>query len=36
MEKCGICKGDVERQPHVTKDGKCDICGEKLALEKKK
>lgn len=32
MVKCGICGGDVPRQPHVTDDGKCDQCNKKLEM----
>jgi hypothetical protein len=33
MEKCGICGGDVPKQPSITKDGKCDACHKKLELK---
>ena len=32
MEKCGVCGHDVERQPRITAEGKCDTCGAKLAM----
>lgn len=39
MVKCGVCGGDAPRQPSVTEEGKCDLCGKKFILaeeEKKK
>jgi hypothetical protein len=33
MEKCGICGGDVPKQPSITKDGKCDACHKKLEVK---
>ena len=35
-EKCGICGGDVPKQPSITKDGKCDACHKKLVLAEEK
>ena len=32
--KCGICGAEVPEQPKVTADGKCPICGVKLAPAK--
>ena len=32
MEKCGVCGHDVERQPRITAEGKCDACGAKMAM----
>jgi len=36
MVKCGVCGGDAPRQPNVTDDGKCDLCGKKFVLEEEK
>jgi hypothetical protein len=38
MVKCGICGGKAPKQPCITEEGKCDICGKKVVLteEKKK
>ncbi|MDD3041570.1 MAG: hypothetical protein PHV51_05970 [Methanosarcinaceae archaeon] len=39
MVKCGICGGEAPKQPGITEEGKCDICGKKVTLaeeEKKK
>ena len=38
MPKCGICGGDAPKQPCITEDGKCDLCGRNVVLaeEKKK
>ncbi|MDY6908475.1 MAG: hypothetical protein SWC40_00740 [Thermodesulfobacteriota bacterium] len=30
MPKCGICGGEAPRQPCITEDGKCDLCGKKV------
>lgn len=32
MEKCGVCGHDVEKQPQITAEGKCDACGARLAM----
>jgi phosphoribosylaminoimidazole (AIR) synthetase len=32
MVKCAICGGEAPKQPCVTDDGKCDLCGKKLDL----
>ena len=32
MPECGICGGDAPKQPCVTEDGKCDVCGKELIL----
>ncbi|WP_292464459.1 hypothetical protein [Methanolobus sp.] len=32
MEKCGVCNQDVEKQPQITAEGKCDTCGAKLTM----
>ncbi|MGM0771094.1 MAG: hypothetical protein ACQESU_05750 [Halobacteriota archaeon] len=34
MVKCAICGGEAPRQPSVTDEGKCDLCGKKLELAK--
>lgn len=36
MPKCGICGGDALKQPFITEDGKCDLCGRKVVLEEEK
>jgi hypothetical protein len=36
MPKCGICGGDAPKQPCITEDGKCDLCGRKVVLEEEK
>jgi len=36
MEKCGVCGGDVPKQPSITKDGKCDACHKKLEVKEEK
>jgi rRNA maturation endonuclease Nob1 len=30
--KCGICGGDAPRQPSITEEGTCDLCGKKVML----
>jgi phosphoribosylaminoimidazole (AIR) synthetase len=35
MPKCGICGGEAPKQPCITEDGKCDLCGKKVALAEK-
>ena len=32
MPKCGICGGEAPKQPCITEDGKCDLCGKKVVL----
>jgi hypothetical protein len=32
--KCGLCGGEVNEQPKITADGKCSVCGAKLAVAK--
>jgi DNA-directed RNA polymerase subunit RPC12/RpoP len=32
MVKCGICGGEAPRQPGITDEGTCDICGKKVML----
>jgi hypothetical protein len=32
MPECGICGGEAPRQPCITEDGKCDLCGKKVIL----
>jgi DNA-directed RNA polymerase subunit RPC12/RpoP len=34
LVKCGLCGGEVKEQPKITADGKCSVCGAKLAVEK--
>lgn len=36
MPKCGLCGGDAPKQPCITEDGKCTVCGRpaKLAEDK--
>jgi hypothetical protein len=36
MEKCGVCGGDVPKQPSIAKDGTCDACHKKLVPEEEK
>jgi hypothetical protein len=28
--KCGLCKKEVDKQPMITAEGKCSVCGAKL------
>jgi phosphoribosylaminoimidazole (AIR) synthetase len=35
MVKCAICGGEAPKQPCVTDEGKCDLCGKKLGLVEK-
>lgn len=30
MVKCGICGGEAPKQPCITEDGKCDLCGKEV------
>ena len=32
MVKCGICGGEAPKQPCITEEGNCDLCGKKVAL----
>jgi phosphoribosylaminoimidazole (AIR) synthetase len=32
MVKCGICGGEAPRQPGITDEGTCDLCGKKVML----
>ena len=32
MVKCGICGGEAPKQPCITEEGNCDICGKKVML----
>ena len=32
MVKCGIWEGEAPKQPCITEEGKCDICGKKVTL----
>ena len=32
MVKCGICGGEAPRQPSITEEGTCDLCGKKVML----
>jgi phosphoribosylaminoimidazole (AIR) synthetase len=36
MSKCGICGGEAPRQPCITEQGKCDLCGKKVVLAEEK
>jgi ribosomal protein S27E len=31
MVKCGLCGAEVKVQPKIAADGKCSVCGAKLA-----
>lgn len=33
MPKCGICGGEAPKQPCITEEGKCDLCGKKVKLD---
>ena len=33
MVKCGICGGEAPKQPCITEDGKCDLCGKEVMLK---
>jgi hypothetical protein len=28
--KCGLCGKEVDKQPMITSEGKCSVCGAKL------
>lgn len=32
MPKCGLCGGDAPKQPCITEDDRCDLCGKKAVL----
>jgi DNA-directed RNA polymerase subunit RPC12/RpoP len=32
--KCGLCGSEAKEQPKITADGKCSVCGAKLAVKK--
>jgi len=32
MPKCGICGGEAPKQPCITEEGKCGLCGKKVVL----
>jgi DNA-directed RNA polymerase subunit RPC12/RpoP len=32
LVKCGICGGEAPRQPSITEEGNCDLCGKKVML----
>lgn len=34
LVKCGICGAEVKEQPKITAEGKCSVCGAKLAVKK--
>jgi DNA-directed RNA polymerase subunit RPC12/RpoP len=34
MVKCGLCGAEVSEQPKITAQGKCSVCGAKLAIKK--
>jgi len=36
MPKCGLCGGDAPKQPCITEDGECDLCGKKAVLAEEK
>lgn len=36
MPKCGICGGDAPKQPCITEDGKCNLCGREVTLAENK
>jgi len=36
MAKCGLCGGEAPRQPCITTDGRCDLCGKKAVLAEDK
>ena len=36
MPKCGICGGEAPKQPCITEEGKCDLCGKKVTLAEAK
>jgi hypothetical protein len=36
MVKCGICEGEAPKQPSITEEGTCNICGKKVTLAEEK
>jgi hypothetical protein len=36
MPKCVIGGGDIPKQPCITEEGNCDLCGRKVVLEEEK
>jgi len=34
LVKCGLCGADAPEQPKITREGKCSVCGAKLAIKK--
>jgi hypothetical protein len=36
MPKCGLCGGEAPKQPCITEDGKCDLCGREVVLKQEK
>lgn len=34
MVKFGLCGAEVRQQPKITAEGKCSVCGAKLAVKK--
>jgi len=34
LVKCGLCGAEVKEQPKITAEGKCSVCGAKLAIKK--
>jgi hypothetical protein len=36
MVKCGICGGEAPKQPCITEEGTCNICGKKVSLAEEK
>ena len=34
MVKCGLCRAEFGEQPKITAEGKCSVCGAKLAIKK--
>ncbi len=34
LPKCGLCGAEVKEQPKITAEGKCSVCGAKLAIKK--
>lgn len=31
--KCEVCGMDIQKEPCISKDGKCQVCNQKLTLE---
>lgn len=36
MVKCGICGGEAPKQPCITEEGNCNLCGKKVVLAEEK